>query len=239
MAKPFKQWTVLPHGKLSRVNDDILTVTGDLHMPMGDFPRRMTVVRLADGRLVIWSAIALHEDEMQQLQEFGHPAFLVVPNDLHRMDAKIWKDRYPAIIVVTPEGSRKKVAEIVPVHETAVDFGDPRVRFVTVPGTEGHESALEIDSEEGTTLVVNDLVWNVENRPGIGGFVFRLMGATGPDPKIPKVVQLGAIKDKPALKAQLEAWASLPRLLRILPSHGSTITDDPPGTLRRLAAELG
>ena len=114
-----------------------------------------------------------------------------------------------------------------------------RVRFVTVPGTEGHESALEIDSEEGTTLVVNDLVWNVENRPGIGGFVFRLMGATGPDPKIPKVVQLGAIKDKPALKAQLEAWASLPRLLRILPSHGSTITDDPPGTLRRLAAELG
>lgn len=239
MAKPFKEWTVLPHGKLSRINDDILTVTGDLHMPMGDFPRRMTVVRLADGRLVIWSAIALHEDEMMQLQQFGHPAFLVVPNEIHRMDAKIWKDRYPAMIVVTPEGSRKKVAEIVTVHETSVDFGDPRVRFLTVAGTEGHESALEVHSEEGTTLVVNDLIWNVENRPGFGGWIFRAIGATGDEPKISKVVQLSLIKDKPALKAQLEAWASLPRLLRILPSHGSAITDDPPATLRRLAADLG
>ena len=59
MPKPFTEWTVLPHGKLSRLDDNLLSVTGDLPMPVGNFPRRMTVVRLHDGRLVVYSAIAL------------------------------------------------------------------------------------------------------------------------------------------------------------------------------------
>jgi hypothetical protein len=30
MTAPFKEWTVLPHGKLTRINDRIITVAGDL-----------------------------------------------------------------------------------------------------------------------------------------------------------------------------------------------------------------
>jgi len=51
MTKAFKQWKVLPHGKLKQIEDNILTVTGDIHMPLMDLPRRMTVVRLNDSRL--------------------------------------------------------------------------------------------------------------------------------------------------------------------------------------------
>ena len=46
----------------------MLTVVGQLSMPVGDFPRRMSVVRLRDGRLVVFSAIALYEDEMKALE---------------------------------------------------------------------------------------------------------------------------------------------------------------------------
>ena len=96
MAKPFENWTVLPHGRITRIEDNILTVTGKLHMPpMGQVERRMTVVRLHDDRLIIYSAIALDEDEMSELETFGTPAYLIVPNDIHRMDAKIWKKRSP------------------------------------------------------------------------------------------------------------------------------------------------
>lgn len=130
MPKPFKEWTVLPHGKLTRLEDNLLSVEGELHMPLGDFPRRMTVVRLDDGRLVIYSAIALDEDEMQALEAYGTPAFLVVPNNLHRLDAKIWRDRYPAMKVLAPVGVREKVQEVVPVDATKVTFADPDVRFV-------------------------------------------------------------------------------------------------------------
>ena len=60
MAKPFTEWTVLPHGRLTRIDDNILSVSGSLRMPpMGKVERRMTAVRLNDGRLVIYSAIAL------------------------------------------------------------------------------------------------------------------------------------------------------------------------------------
>jgi hypothetical protein len=137
-----KEWTVLPHGALNRLEKDLLTVVGDLPMPLGTFPRRMTVVRLPDSRLIIYSAIALDEPEMRALEGWGRPSYLIVPSDIHRKDAKIWKDRYPGLFVVTPAGARDKVAEVVPVDATSVDFDDPNVHFVTVPGTEQHEAAL-------------------------------------------------------------------------------------------------
>ena len=89
-----KEWEVLPHGKLTQIDDGLLTVTGDIRMPLVDFVRRMTVARLADGRLVVYSAIALDEDEMQALDDFGSMAFLVVPGDHHRRDVGIWKARF-------------------------------------------------------------------------------------------------------------------------------------------------
>ena len=52
MAAPNTQWKVLPHGALSEVDTDLLCVVGELPMPLMDLPRRMTVVRLRDGRLV-------------------------------------------------------------------------------------------------------------------------------------------------------------------------------------------
>ena len=128
-------WKVLPHGPLTAVDDKVWTVTGTLHMPVGDFERRMCVVRLRDGRLVIWSAIALDESEMARLEAFGRPAWLVVPGDDHRMDAKIWLQRYPHLDVAAPAGARDKVLEVVPVDSSAPDFDDPDVQWITVPGT--------------------------------------------------------------------------------------------------------
>src|SRR5437867_1245148 len=142
MPQPSKHWKVLPHGKLSKIDEGILTVIGPIRMPLGSFPRRMTVVRLSDSRLVVWSAIALDEKEMIALEALGRPAFLIVPNDHHRLDAGAWKDRYPRLQVVAPEGSRAKVENVVPVDTTAPDFGDPDVQFVIVPGTREREAAL-------------------------------------------------------------------------------------------------
>ena len=113
MAQPLNNWTVLPHGKLSQIDDNLLSVVGELPMPLGEFPRRMTVARLGDGRLVVFSAIALDEAEMSALEGFGQLSYLVVPSDIHRMDAKIWKERYPSLIVLAPEGARERVQEVV------------------------------------------------------------------------------------------------------------------------------
>lgn len=240
MPQANREWTVLPHGSLTRLDDALFTVVGELHMPLGDFPRRMTVVRLAGARprLVVFNAISLDEPEMRALEAEGEPAFLVVPSDIHRLDARAWKDRYPRMRVITPAGAREKVEEVVAVDATAVDFGDASVKFVTVAGTDAHEGALVVERPSGTTLVLNDLIWNVDDRPGLGGWAFRVAGFTGPEPRIPAFVELKAIKDKDALCAQLVEWAALPRLERILVAHGDVITRDPAAVLRGLADAL-
>ncbi len=238
MPQPLETWQVLPHGQLSLLEENLLTVVGELKMPLGGFPRRMTVARLRDGRLVIYSAIALDEPEMAALERFGVPAFLVVPSDRHRMDAKIWKDRYPRLLVLAPEGALEKVNEVVRVDATAFDFRDSTVRLLTVPGTDGHEAALIVSGPQGLTLVVNELIWNVGNRPGLGGWLMKVAGFTGPEPQIPPITGLLGIKDKPALRDQLEAWSKLYGLQRIIVSHGDMIENQPARVLSDLANQL-
>jgi len=238
MSKPLQQWKVLPHGKLTKIDDNIMTVTGDIHMPLMDLPRRMTVVRLSDGRLVVFSAIALDEDEMARLEAFGRPAYLIVPSDKHRLDAKIWKIRYPEMRVVAPEGSRKAIAKVVPVDTSAPRFDDPNVQFVTVPGTREHESALVVHTRNGTTLVLNDIVGNIRNASGVGGWLLGVVGFAGKKARIPGVVKMAMIKDKEALRAQLMDWSRIESLKRIIVSHGSAIEDNPRQVLRDLADSL-
>jgi hypothetical protein len=238
MARPFDSWTVLPHGELIQVDDNLLTVQGELPMPIGDFPRRMTVARLKDGRLVIFSAIALDEPEMKKIEDFGRPAFLIVPSDIHRMDARIWKERYPDLVVVAPEGARERVEEVVPVNATRAELRDSRVRYMTVPGTDEGESALIVQTGTGTTLVLNDLIWNVHDRPGLGGWLYRALHLTGPEPQIVNVIRMRKIKDRRAVSGQLESWSRLRGLNRIIVSHGDIVEGDPRTLLRNLALSL-
>lgn len=238
MTRTLERWEVLPHGKLIAVTGDMLTVVGEIRMPLMTLPRRMTLVRLRDRRLVVFSAIALDEAGMREIEDFGTLAFLIVPNDHHRMDAKIWKGRYPELRVIAPEGSREKVEEVVPVDSTAGEFGDPGVTFVAVPGTDAREGALEVDGADGLTLVLNDIVGNIRHEQGFGGWLLRRMGFAGDDPHVPGPVRLNMVESKAALRAQLLRWAERPTLKRILVSHGETIEDDPRGALRDLAAAL-
>jgi hypothetical protein len=238
MTKPNDHWNVLPHGTLTPIDDNMLTVEGRIKMPLMDLPRRMTVVRLRDARLVVWSAIALDDPAMATLEAFGKPAFLIVPNDHHRLDAKAWKNRYPQMHVVAPEGAREKIADVVAVDTTSPDFGDASVAFVTVPGTKGHEAALIVRTSKGTTLVLNDLVGNIRAASGIDGWLLRLAGFAGDDAQIPRVVKMALVKDAADLRTQLLQWAELPSLDRILVSHGDPIDIEPRRALRDLAASL-
>jgi len=238
MTAPLRKWEVLPHGKLIALEKNILTVEGELTMPLVKLRRRMTVVRLRDGRLVVFSAVALDEDQMQEIEAFGRPAFLIVPNDHHRLDCKIWKDRFPGITVIAPPGACNKVMKVVGVDATHGDFDDPDVRLVIVSGTRAHEVALEVSGENGMTLIVGDIIANIHDEAGFGGWLLRIMGFAGDEPHVPGPVRLAMIGDKKALAAQLRRWAQMPLLRRIVVSHGDIIENDPQGALRALAEKL-
>jgi hypothetical protein len=188
--------------------------------------------------LVVYSAIALAETEMSVIEAFGTPAYLIVPNAIHRMDVKGWKDRYPALRVVAPEGARARVEEVVSVDLTEVNFGDSNVQLITVPGTGQRELALLYHSSTGTTLILNDLIFNLHNRPGVTGWLFKAIGMTGEEPHLPPLIRMRQVVDKEALREQLVRWSQLPDLKRIVIAHGDIIADNPAPVLRRIADHL-
>ena len=234
MTAPFEKWTVLPHGKLTRVSERIVTVVGDLKMPLMNLPRRMTAVRLKSGDLAIFSAIALQEQDMAELEALGRPAFLIVPSERHRLDAPGYKQRYPDITVVAPGAGKQKIGEVVRVDTSTPDFGDPSVRSVEVAA----DSALEVEGQDGLTIIVNDLIGDIHGESGIGGWLLRVMGFAGDDPHVPGPVKLALGKQKSEVARQFRHWAERDDLRRIMVSHGDSIDADPRGVLRTLASSL-
>lgn len=226
-------WKVLPHRRLEQLEPNLATLTGDLKMPLTMLERRMTVVRLRDGRLVLHSPIAVDDATLDELSALGEPAFLVVPNGYHRLDAPAYRRRFPKLTVVAPSGARAKVDEVVKVDTSAPDFGDDAVRFVEVPGTKG-ESALEVEHDGKISLILTDIVGNL---PPSAGLLLRAMGFATREPRIPRAAAMTFVRDKEALAAQLDAWSDRP-LTRLLMAHGRPVEHDVPGTMRRLAASL-
>lgn len=175
---------------------------------------------------------------MQEIERWGKPAFLVVPNGWHRLDCVVFKERYPEARIVCPAGSRKKVEEVVPVELTYEAFpGDETVTLTHITGLRDLEGVLTVRSDDGVTLVFNDLIFNQPHLPGLGGMVMRLLGSTG-EPKVTRLMRTLAVKDKHALREHLLALASTPDLVRIVPGHGLVITEDAAATLRSIADAL-
>lgn len=238
MPKTHDHWTVLPHGPLQEIDDGIVTVAGDIPMPLGKFPRRMTAVRLSGGRSAIFSAIALPDDELARIEALGQPSVMIVPNPGHRLDAHSWKEMYPEIRVIAPPGALEAVSEVVPVDSTADDLNDPQVHFLVVPGTDEKESALIVRRKSGVTLICNDIIGHVRHPHGVGAQIMaRLFDYGVSEPTVPRTARRH-IKDPAALAAQLRAWSQISDLKRVIVSHGEPIVDDPAEALERLAVEL-
>jgi hypothetical protein len=237
-VKPNETWKVLPHGEIERLSENLYTVVGKLRMPLGESSRRMTIARLAGERLAIYSAIALDEPRMRELEALGRPAYLIVPSAIHRIDAHPWKERYPQLVVIAPAGAREKISEVVAIDATTADLGDPRVTLDVVPGTDRRELAMTVETATGVgtkkTLVVNDLIFNLPRIKGVAGWGLRLLGFGPGHPTMPKLVMRGLVKDDGVVRDQLRAWADA-GFERILVSHGAPI-ENPRQTLLELAA---
>jgi hypothetical protein len=182
--------------------------------------RVMTIARLDDGRLVIHSAIALDEPSMTEVETWGKPAFLLVPSAYHRLDAAAYKRRYPDLGVYAPRGSRAKVESRLAVDGTYDDFpGDGAVKLERLAGVKDVEGVMIVRSADGTTVVVNDAVFNMDRKRDPFGFLFTTLMGSAPGPRVSRLFKAAAVKDKKAMRADLERLAALPDLVRLIVAH--------------------
>jgi hypothetical protein len=237
MPKYHTSWRVLPHQEIQELEENLWRVQGSLE-GMG-LRRVMTIARLPDGALVIHNGIALDDESMARIEAWGHPAFILVPNGYHRLDAHAFKRRYPLAKVLCPKGALKRVAQVVDVDGSYEDFpANKPVRLETLQGVAEAEGAMMVTSQSGVTLVLNDILFNMPHGKGVAGFVFRHLTQSTGGPRISRVVRWFVMKDRKALKQHLTQLSQIPRLKRIIVSHHRVITESPAATLRSIAATL-
>jgi hypothetical protein len=223
MKKTSGQWRVLRHGPIERLAENLWRVQGTL--PKMSLLRNMTIARLPDGRLVIHSAVTLDEPAMKEIEGWGTPAYLIVPNGFHRMDAPAYKKRYPSLVVLAPRGSRGRVEAVQAIDGTLEDFpADDSVRFEPLRGVRDIEGVMLVRSRDGVTIVLCDVVFNMDRKRDLLGFLITTLLGSAPGPRVSRLVKAAMIKDRAALREDLERLAATPGLVRLIVAHEKVAT---------------
>jgi hypothetical protein len=194
MSNATEDWKALPHAPIEKLSENLWRVSGSL--PRMTLRRTMTIARRGDGRLVIHSAIALDETAMKAIEALGTPAYLIVPNGFHRKDAPAFKRRYPELTVLAPRGARDKIVKVIPV-----------------------DGAMLVRSADGMTIVLGDLVFNMDRKKDPLGFFFTTLLGSAPGPRISRLVKALMVKDRAALRSDLARLAATPGLVRLIVAH--------------------
>jgi hypothetical protein len=232
MAKCFTTWTVLPHEPIEKHAENLWSVSGK--MPGGN-QRRMTIVRRADGKLVIHNPIALDEAEMKEVEALGKPGYLIVPNAFHRQDSIIYKQRYPELSVHCPQKARKRVSQIVDVAGNMDELPkDTDVEVFHLRGMKESEGAIRVRSQAGTALVFNDALLNLEKGSGVAAFFMAPTGTLS----VPRFARWMLTKSTAELKEHLSELAGSPGLTQLVPGHGKVLESGASPALKQAAALL-
>jgi hypothetical protein len=227
-----RPWIVQPYRPIQRIEQNLWTVDGDVHVPGGVIPRKMTLLKCPDGRVAIHSPICLGDDDMAAIESWGELAFCIVPNGYHRLDAPAFRERYRPLKIVCPDPVRARVAKVV-----AVDGGysslPPSIEWQPLAMTSG-EAVFVSRADGRITLIFGDALFNVQRLAGTLGIVLNLIGSIG-GPRVTPLAKLIVVSDRKLLASQLPELAAIPGLTRLIPGHGDNLEGEPAATLRRVA----
>lgn len=200
---------IYPYHPLKSLAANLWQVEGSL---ANGLPRNMTVYRLADGRLLLYSVVAMQPADMEALEVLGRPAIMVMPHDRHQMDAPFYKRRYPDLRVLAPD---PRHARKVPVDGDLDELGALGIKAYVLPGTTYHEAVLELPVEGGIALCTTELLGNLSGLPGLMGLLLRLLGPPGGGLGVARVVRWREVADRNRVRAWLKSLAERPS------SHGA------------------
>jgi hypothetical protein len=229
---------VLPHQPLGELAPGLWSATGTI--PGMPLRRNMVVAKLPDGRLWLHSVVALGDADMAKLEALGDVAFLVAPGPGHRIDIARFHARYPKAKVLAPGAARAKIEEKCPVDASCEEglAAVSGVRALPIPGMP-NELAYEIDAGDGSGgkyLILNDLLGSGKPPPGLGGWLFGLLGTPGGALGIARIVSLLQVKDKAATRAWIAEQGRRADLRALTISHGAPVTSDVGPALAAAAA---
>jgi hypothetical protein len=184
---------------------------------------RMTVVRLADGSLLLHSPVALDAPLCAALDALGRVRFVVAPNRVHHLHAGRVADRYPDVrLWVAPGLDRKRpdLAFVAVLGDEAPVEWRGQVEQVFFRGRP-YENEVVFFHRASRTLLLCDLAFNFGPRAARPTrWLMRLLRSYGHFG--PSTLDPWLIRDRGAARASLE------RILgwdfdRVVVAHGDVL----------------
>jgi len=227
---------------LERFGDDIWIASGPVVTSMAfRYPTRMAVIRLAGGKLFIWSPVALSPDIRAEVDALGEVSFIIAPNSLHYVFLKDWNAVWPRAALYAAPGVRERCKDLT----FAGDLGDEapaawsgEIDQAPVRGNLITTEVVFFHASSGTVLFT-DLIQHF--RPGwfkgLQAFIAKLDGMTGVEPQVPRKFRTAFTNRKAARAslARIRAWPAR----QVLMAHGEPVRADGRAFVTRAFRWLG
>ena len=192
------------------------------------YPTRMTVIRLADGGLLVCSPVRMDDGLRAGIEALGDVRWLVAPNSLHHLFLKDWQDAYTKATTFAPPGLRKKRPDIAfdeDLTDTAPEIWAGEIDQIIVRGSL-ITSEVVFFHRPSQTVIFTDLIQHFSPGwfSGWRALVAKLDRMTGGLPEVPQ-------KFRNTFLNRVEARRSIRRILewpseRVLMAHAPPVTSE-------------
>jgi hypothetical protein len=194
---------------------------------------RMTVIRLADGGLVLHSPTPLDEALSAELAALGPVRYVLAPSLMHNLFLEPYGERYPDATFLSVPGFQEKNPAVR--HDGVLDGGSAglpaeELRALLLRGMPrvNETAVLHVPTR---TLIVADLVFNFgEDVPVLTALLLSLVGARR-GVRVSRLVR-SLVRDRDALRGSLEELLQLP-FERLIVGHGNIVETDAATRIRR------
>ena len=150
--------------KLVKVAEGIYCAESEVKMPGGvRMNTRMTVVRLANGKVLVHSPIQLNDELAKAIDALGEVAYVVAPNRFHHLFFGPCAERYARAKTFGPPGLGEKVPGLridTVLRDEPPDEWAFEIEQVAVHGAP-KMSEVVLFHKPTKTLIVSDLFFNI------------------------------------------------------------------------------
>ncbi len=188
---------------------------------------RMTLIRLADGRLLVHSPIRPAPERLAAVRALGEVAALVAPNRFHHLFVADWLAACPGARLFLAPGLDAKRGDLAANAGILSDEPDPlwqgQLEQVVVRGLPMVNEVVFFH-RASATLVATDLAFHLgAEAPSATRLFIRLTGRFGE--LAPTLVERLLTRDRAAFRASLERILAWP-FERVIVAHGTILERD-------------
>jgi hypothetical protein len=203
-------------------------------------PLRMTLVKLSDDAIWMWSPTPHNPQIENRVAEMGELRHIVAPSNGHHLFVEAWQHAFPDAAVYVASGIPKKrpgLERYTLLRDLDTPPWDADLEMLAMDGAPFFDEHM-FYHRRSRTLLVTDFFQNytgVEQK-GLGIILTKLLfepiGFKGKCLAPPLRMKL-AVKDKSALRASLDRLWDLD-IECVVPAHGAIFDQDAKQEIRRL-----